>query len=241
MNSQDLNTDQHDPVSNQSNSAPTPPDPNTQLYGKSTEKVQPKPNIVTPKYKKVGGGRYEGLIGIAQIAVGAILAALFINTLIFQSYQVVGESMHPTLSDGDRLIINKMGKTWDSIFRNDHIPKRGDIIIFTDPGKPDRQLVKRVIGIPGDTVSIEKGVIIITNSDSPEGFNPDDSYADSLAIDTNYTLSTEVAEDSLFVAGDNRIGGASFDSRNDLGLVPLENVVGELVLRLLPLDESRFF
>ena len=185
--------------------------------------------------------RASGFFGVVQIVVGAIVAALVINTFIFQSYEVVGESMLPTLENGDRLIINKLGRTWSTITRSDYVPARGDVVVFDDPSGASRQLVKRVIGIPGDTVDVKNGVITVINDENPEGFNPDESYADSLTIDTNYTLRTKVSEDSLFVAGDNRIGGASFDSRNDLGLVPAENVIGDLVLRLLPLSDSRFF
>ncbi len=235
------NSHKQNPRSNQSKTEQSPSDPNTQLYGKSTQKVQSEPDIVKTAKKARRTTRLKGVYSVMQIAVGAILAALFINTFIFQSYQVVGDSMNPTLENGDRLIINKIGKTWDSIFDSEHIPKRGDIVIFKDPNKADRQLVKRVIGIPGDTVTINKGVITITNEENPEGFNPDADYADSLAIDTVYSVEMFVEEKSLFVAGDNRIGGASFDSRNDLGLVPTELVVGELVVRLLPLSNSRFF
>lgn len=185
--------------------------------------------------------RASGLFGLVQIVVGAVLAAAFINTFIFQSYEVVGDSMQPTLQNGDRLIINKLGKSWDSLWRSEYTPKRGDIIVFDDPNGSNRQLVKRVIGLGGDRVVIEKGVITVFNDENPAGFNPDESYADSLAIDNNYSLSTTVTEGNLFVAGDNRIGGASFDSRNDLGLVDTDLVVGDLVLRLLPLSESRFF
>ena len=185
--------------------------------------------------------RNSGWFGFTQIAVGAVLAALFINTFVFQSYQVVGSSMEPTLTNGDRLIVNKIGKSWDRLWQRDHLPKRGQIIIFDSPQAPDKQLVKRVIGLPGDTVVIDRGDITIFNDANPDGFDPDESYEDSLVVDVNYTLTRDVVEGTIFVAGDNRIGGASSDSRNDLGLVPLDNVIGELVLRLLPLSESRFF
>ena len=178
--------------------------------------------------------RASGIFGLIQIVVGAVTAAFIINTFVFQSYEVVGDSMLPTLRDGDRLIINKLGKTWNSATGGDYIPKRGDIVIFDDPSGSNRQLVKRVIGVPGDRVEIENGVITVFNDENPEGFNPDESYADSLAVDTNYTVSDVVEEGRLFVAGDNRIGGASFDSRNDLGQVPIDHVIGDLILLSAP-------
>lgn len=183
----------------------------------------------------------SGLFGSIQLVAGAVLLAIVINSFVFQSYEVVGQSMSPTLSNGDRLIINKLGKTWNSVFGGVHTPKRGDIIVFNSPISSDKQLVKRVIGLPGDTVVVEKGVITVFNDESPEGIKPDELISDNVALDTNYTLTSIVGENELFVSGDNRIGGASLDSRNDLGLVPLENVVGELVVRLLPLSDSRFF
>ena len=214
---------------------------NNQLYEETPQKVQPKPKSKNPRLNSLKTSRFKGIFGVAQIAIGAIVAAVIINTFVFQSYEVVGESMLPTLNDGDRLIINKLGKSWSSTFGNDYVPHRGEIIVFNDPSGANRQLVKRVIGLPGDTVDVKNGVITITNSENPQGFNPDESYANSLVLDVNYTLREAVTDDHLFVAGDNRIGGASFDSRNDLGLVPTENVVGDLVLRLLPLANSKFF
>jgi len=236
---------------------PVPPRPNTQLYGEQPLNVQPRrpvpttgqattPNTVstngaTSKHKPNRWNRFKGIFSLVQIVGGAIAAALIINTVVFQSYEVVGDSMRGTLTDGDRLIVNKLGKSTTSLLRRDFVPKRGDIIVFNDPNGSKRQLVKRVIGIPGDTIIVSKGVITVFNEEQPTGFNPDLEYADTLTEDTNYSLREEVGDGLLFVAGDNRIGGASLDSRNDLGLVPTKNIIGDLIMRLLPLSNSRFF
>lgn len=241
MNPQDPKNSVDNPRPNSLGTVGATSNPNTQLYGEQPLKVQRTKRPRKSRFKRFRSSRLGGLFGTVQLIGGAILLALVINTFIFQSYQVVGESMSPTLSDGDRLIVNKIGKTWASIFSSDHTPKRQEIIVFDSPISGNRQLVKRVIGIPGDTVAVSKGVITIFNDEFPQGFNADEGLAHTLALDVNYSLTTTVPEGMLFVSGDNRIGGASLDSRNDLGLVPLDNVVGELVIRLLPLSESRFF
>jgi len=212
-----------------------------QLYNGQDQKVHSDKSLMKSKFGMNRFSKYKGIIGLVQIVVGVLLLVFIISTFIFQSYQVVGESMHPTLSNGDRLVVSKIGKTWSSIFRQKHLPKRGQIIVFDSPIDHNRQLIKRVIGLPGDKVVVDHGVITIYNDQHPEGFMPDANITDTPVKDVNYTLTKVVEADHIFVSGDNRVGGASLDSRNDLGLVPIENIIGELVIRLLPLSDSRLF
>lgn len=243
--------------------------PSTQLYGKQPTPVQSKSwakswalplkivlfplfvliliwEFVENGFENLVEGTFidkfrGGVFGTLELILGAVILAFVINGFVFQSYQVVGQSMAPTLQNGDRLLVNKLGKTWSSVTRSEYIPKRGDIIVFKSPLNEDRQLVKRVIGIAGDRVELKKGVFTIRNDENPEGFNPDDMLPEDIPVDSDFSIATTVNEGELFVSGDNRIGGASLDSRNDLGLVQTDSVIGDLIVRVLPLNESRFF
>ncbi len=150
--------------------------------------------------------------------------------------------MYPTLHDGERLIISKIGKTTSKVTGNTYEPKRNDIIVFTSPKEEDLQLIKRVIGLPGERVVVKNGKITVYNSEHPDGFNPDEGtdHEDSIPLSSS-TTDVTVPKGHLFVSGDNREGSNSLDSRNELGTVPEELVVGTLSVRLWPLQSARFF
>jgi len=150
--------------------------------------------------------------------------------------------MFPTMHDGDRLIVSKIGKTTSGITNNVFEPKRGEIVVFTSPKDPDLQLIKRVIGLPGERVVVKNGSITVYNQENPRGFNPDENggYAEDLPPTSGQTNVT-VPEGHIFVAGDNRVGSNSLDSRNELGTIPEELIVGTASVRLWPLQDARFF
>lgn len=176
-----------------------------------------------------------------MLFVFAMFTAIILNVFVFSSYEVDGQSMEPTLQHRDRLIIYKFNKTWAAISRRPYVPHRGDIVVFHKPNGTADQLIKRVIGLPGDRVVVKNEVITIYNTEHPDGFRPDDeSYGDELSA-TFGNVDVTVDEGEVFVVGDNRIPGASLDSRSSLGNVPIKNVVGELVLRYLPIGTSRTF
>lgn len=187
--------------------------------------------------KKREGGVFSFILTI----VAALILVQVINHLLFQSYRVVGESMLPTLHAGDLLIISKVGRTTARINSSVYEPKRGDVIVFHSP-KDELQLVKRVIGMPGERVVVRSGKITIFNDKHPRGFNPDSQmgYGKTLPP-TSGNVDITVPEGHLFVSGDNREGGNSLDSRNELGTIPEDSVVGNLVLRIWPLDKAEFF
>ena len=172
---------------------------------------------------------------------GALLTAVLLNLFVFQSYEVDGQSMEPTLHNRDRLIIYKMNKTWSTISRSDYMPKRGDIIVFHKPNGSSDQLIKRVIGLPGDRVIVKNEKITIYNKENPDGFNPDDAPYGGELQPTFGNVDVTVGQNEVFVCGDNRIPGASYDSRSTLGNIPTRFIVGELVLRYLPFGDFRTF
>jgi signal peptidase I len=180
-------------------------------------------------------------IGILLLAP---IIAILLTAFVFQSYQVDGPSMQNTLHNNDRLIVWKLPRTWARITGNQYVPNRGDIIILTESGlsnygdtQDTKQLVKRVIGLPGDHIVIKNGAITIYNKQSPNGFNPDKTlpYGANGAIPpTDNDLNITLGPHQLFVCGDNR--GDSLDSRI-FGPIQTSQVIGKLVMRIYPTPE----
>lgn len=173
----------------------------------------------------------------------AILVAFFIKGFIVQPYIVDGESMKPTLQDGDRLIVNKIPRTIARIDHHAYIPKRDSIIVFNQSNLPNyvgtKQLIKRVVGLPGDRVVVKDAHITIYNSAHPKGFNPD--IADGYPVDAQITSGNKdltLGPNEIYVCGDNR--QFSEDSRI-FGPVNVNNIVGELVLRIMPFSQTKKF
>ena len=171
-----------------------------------------------------------------------ILIVIVLHNFVFQAYHVVGTSMASTLQPSDYLIISKVSYTKALIarsFKKDikYIPARGQIIVFHYPRDPTEVFVKRVIALPGDHIVIKNGKVTVFTKDKPAGFNPDTSYekADTQSlIDTDETI----AAGSIFVMGDNRTPGGSYDSR-EWGELESSYIIGNAILRLLPLDQAK--
>lgn len=171
------------------------------------------------------------------------IIAIMLTAFIVQSYQVDGESMETNLQNHDRLIVDKLPRTWSRITQHQYLPKRGNIVIFNQAGLTgtieQKQLIKRVIGLPGDKVSISNGKVSVYNSAHPEGFNPDkEGKYTIVAPYTSGDRSWSVESDEIFVLGDNR--GNSEDSRY-FGPVKTNAIVGKLVLRIYPFNMTRSF
>lgn len=192
-------------------------------------------NNLTGKLRSIGS-----TLGLFAVA---FLIAVLLNTFVIQSYQVDGQSMEPTLHNDDRLIVNKVPRTIARIDGHQYVPHRGDIIIFNQEGLPGfigpKQLIKRVIGLPGEHVVVSAGKITIYNSQNPQGFNPDKTGAYHIeAPTTTGEFDGYMQQDQLFVCGDNRPN--SEDSRF-FGPINTSQVVAKLVLRILPINKTDSF
>lgn len=181
------------------------------------------------------------------ILAAALLVALFIILFVFRSYQVDGPSMQNTLQNDDKLIIWKVPRTWSDITRHDYIPNRGDIIVFNEKGlsefgqQDSKQLIKRVIGLPGERVVVNNGAITVYNKDHPDGFDPDTTlpYGNNNAIPyTSGHIDKKLGPHQLFVCGDNRPD--SLDSRT-FGPINANQIVGKLALRVIPISQAKAF
>lgn len=206
------------------------------ITGGTDEPQQPTPQ---PQKKE----SWRSALTTIFLFAGALITALLINAFAFQSYVVNGTSMQPTLNNSDRLIILKAPKTWSKITRHKYIPARGDIIVFHKPGNEKEQLIKRVIALPGERVEVIDGVITVYNQDFPDGFKPDDAeYGKDLPeADTSRNTKLTVPDNEVFVSGDNRSPGGSFDSRTGLGTIPVDYIVGKLIIRIFPVNDASFF
>jgi signal peptidase I len=185
--------------------------------------------------------RLRNFLSAFRFLATVVLMVGVLVTFVLQSYQVFGQSMAPTLHDGDRLIISKIGKTYARALGRHYVPKRGDIVVFDDPFV-DRHLIKRVIGLPGERVTLQNGSFVIYTDEHPEGFNPDENsdYGDDISF-TVGTVDVTVPAGQIFVTGDNRGPSGSTDSRNELGTIPVERVSGSLFLRLFPVTDVKVF
>ncbi|MBA3757577.1 signal peptidase I [Candidatus Saccharibacteria bacterium] len=215
------------------------------VQDQNEDKVFSSANTAMPSYSESRRDGWRSITSTLLLFLLAPVIALAIAAFVVQSYQVDGESMETTLQHQDRLIVNKLSRTWARITNNDYIPRRGEIIIFNQPSSndsnfaQDRQLIKRVIALPGERIVIRDGKITIYNEQSPAGFNPDDSSSYKLSERyTSENVDQTIPDGEVFVCGDNRQN--SEDSRW-FGPVPSELIVGKLVLRILPFDKLKTY
>lgn len=182
-------------------------------------------------------------IGIFIVCV--VAGTLLINSFIFRSFSVVGQSMEKTMYTGDRLIVDRLPVTWAQLQNKTYSPNRGQIIVFKNPkysdGIGDEYIVKRVIAFAGERVTIKNGHYLVFNKENPNGFNPDDKNNNEPGSLTSGSVDTTVPDGELFVSGDHRKDNFSYDSRNGLGTIPLYDVVGPVSLRIFPFDKIRQF
>ncbi|HET7059745.1 MAG TPA: signal peptidase I [Candidatus Saccharimonadales bacterium] len=198
----------------------------------------------TPKSKPSAWREAASTVGILA---AALLVAIFIIFFVFRSYQVDGPSMQNTLQNNDKLVIWKVPRTWSDITHHAYIPGRGDIIVFNEKGLGEfgqddsKQLIKRVIGLPGDRLVVKNGKITIYNKEHPHGFNPDTTlpYGKNGAIPyTSGNIDVKLGAHQLFVCGDNRPD--SLDSRA-FGPINANQIVGKLVMRVFPVNQAKAF
>ena len=172
--------------------------------------------------------RTRNLVEWAVVLVGALLVAVAVKTFALQAFWIPSGSMEPTLPVNDRVLVNKIGYSIDDV-------ERGDIIVFERPdgwGVGDiKDLIKRVIGLPGDTVSVVDGVVLIDGEPIDEPYLPDGVLTPDFFAESGCVPECVVPEDQLFVLGDNRTNS---DASNHFGFVPFDDVVGRAFVRVWP-------
>src|SRR5581483_1023681 len=178
------------------------------------------------------------VLEIALIAVGAVFV---VRTFLIQPFLVSGSSMVPNFANGDYVLV-------DELTYHLHQPQRGDVVVFHDPQDWSTYFIKRVIGLPGEKVTISNNAITVFNSQNQNGLKLDESY---LPTDTPVsadncnggsflvgTCTYNISSSTYLVLGDNR--PESYDSRS-WGPLPSKNIVGLVRVRLWPLNEITAF
>lgn len=163
----------------------------------------------------------DEILSWVKMILSAFLIAIVLRTFVFQMALVNQISMEPTLKEGQMLIISKINYFIGS-------PKRGDIVVLKDDTQ-NKLLIKRVIGVPGETVMLQDGKVFINNQE----LDPDYTSFPTFAYDQTVW---ELPGNEYFVLGDNR--EHSRDSRAvDVGLVQKEKIIGRAVFRIWPFNK----
>lgn len=162
------------------------------------------------------------------LALLIVVVVIPIRIFVVSPFVVDGESMHPTFENLNYLIV-------DEIIYRFEAPQRGDVIVFRYPGDPSIFYIKRIIGLPGETISIQSGIVSVQQ---PDGNTLTLSEPYVVNEDATYSKSVTLGPNEYFVMGDNRPN--SSDSRV-WGPLPRKDIIGRVDLRLLPVNKSGFF
>jgi len=168
------------------------------------------------------------LLEVMEIALVTIGAVVAIRYFLVQPFLVSGGSMETTFSDGDYLLIDQLTYR----FRE---PERGEVVVFRNVD--GTYFIKRVIGLPGDTVTIVDGRVRVSSAADPDGTALSEPYLDP-GVETSGTADVTLGDDHYFVMGDNR--PFSYDSRS-WGALDGDEIVGIVRLRLWPVSHAKAF
>ena len=169
--------------------------------------------------------RYRLVREVIETIVLTVLMFLVIRFAV-QNFNIEGTSMEPSLHNQELILVDK----WTYLFRP---PARGDVIVFMAPPHPDQDYIKRVIGLPGDVITIQNTTVIVDSVTLHESYVA--SYNQGNLYDYKHIRNMVVPPEDYFVLGDNRAG--SSDSR-DWGFVPKSNIIGRAALVYWPLQQD---
>ncbi len=162
--------------------------------------------------------------------IESVVVALSIFVVIYlflvQPHQVKGASMDPTFHDGQYILTDKISYRFN-------LPQRGDVVVFKAPMNPDFDYIKRIIGLPGDTITIQEGQVVINEQPLSDEY----IQSDTVLLPGQYIREGEqmtVGSDEFFVLGDNRSHSA--DSRQ-WGMVPKKDIIGKVFFRYWPVNK----
>jgi len=179
---------------------------------------EPGPNRTVPR---AIGWLLRAVRETGETVIPAVVIALFINLFLAQATQVLGQSMEPTLHSSQRVVIEKITYRF-------HGPRRGHVVVINSEGQSE-MLIKRVVGLPGETIEIRDGRVTINGEQLEEPW--------SVKLGGGHYGPQTIPPLHVFVLGDNR--GASNDSRN-FGPVPIENIVGHAWVSYWPPEDIGF-
>jgi signal peptidase I len=157
-----------------------------------------------------------------KVVVLALAIVIPIRYFLFQPFFVRGQSMEPNFENGDYLIIDEISYRFSN-------PERGEVIVFKYPNNPSQRYIKRIIGLPGETIEIKSGSVIIHSQVREEVLDESEYLLSTVQTPGDVKLS--LGEDEYFVLGDNR--GLSSDSRR-WGPLKREHIIGKVLFRAWP-------
>ena len=195
------------------------------MYDQNNEDRHNPEHVPSPQGTTPASHLFRELLNVALIAIFIVLP---IRLFIAQPFIVSGSSMKPTFMDGDYLIVDQLSYRIEE-------PERLDVVIFRYPDDPSQFFIKRIIGLPGETIQIGSNGVTIINEANPEGTILKEEY-----IDTSHyePFTTTLKDDEFFVLGDNR--DASSDSRI-WGPLNRKYLIGRAFLRLIPVPNAEVF
>lgn len=187
----------------------------------------------SPEDKGVGFVKSTGgfIIEIVKVIVISLAIIIPVRYFLIQPFYVKGASMEPSFYDNEYLVIDEISYRFNE-------PERGDIVVFRYPKNPSQFFIKRVIGVPGETVEIKNNRVVIFNDEYPKGFVLDESEYLSPSLITPGSDMVALGEDEFYVMGDNR--EQSLDSRR-IGPITAEYIVGRTWIRAWPFSKWRVF
>lgn len=163
---------------------------------------------------------------VVKTVLISVAIIVLIRYFLFKPFYVRGASMEPTFENNEYLIINEI----DYRFRE---PERGDVVVFRFPRDPSQYFIKRVVGLPGETVTVRGGIVMVHNGRFPEGFPLDESAYLPDSVTTYGDSTVTLDDDKYFVLGDNR--SSSLDSRSEIvGPIPRADIIGRTWFRVWP-------
>ena len=166
----------------------------------------------------------------ALVLVGALVVALVVKTWLFQAFYIPSSSMEPTLEVGDRVLVNKLGYDVDDV-------RRGHIVVFSRPDDwttgDIEDLIKRVVGLPGETISARDGQVFVNGEPIDEPWlAPEDAGVTQFLESSGCVPACTIGPDEVFVLGDNRDNSSA---SNMFGPIDFDFVVGRAFIRVWPI------
>ncbi len=179
--------------------------------------------IIVYNYKRYMKSIFFFIWETSKIVIIALLIVIPIRYFIFQPFFVRGQSMEPNFQNGNYLIVDEISYR----LRN---PQRGEVIVFKYPMNPSQRYIKRIVGLPNETVEIQDGKVSVYNQNGVPQIIDEFNYLPE-SIQTLGNIELKLADSEYFVLGDNR--PLSSDSRR-WGVLPRENIIGRVFLRVWP-------
>ncbi|MBU1146688.1 signal peptidase I [Patescibacteria group bacterium] len=172
----------------------------------------------------------EYILEVIKVVLISLAIIVPVRYFLIQPFYVKGASMEPNFFDHEYLIINEISYRFNA-------PERGDIVVFKYPRDPSQYFIKRIIGLPNETLEIKDGKIMVYNSDNHDGLRLEEDYLEE-SVKTFGDRTISLGSDEYFIMGDNRL--ASFDSRS-FGPIKGESIVGKVWVRGWPFNKIKVF